>query len=593
MHFLTATLRRQLIAAFSAVVVVMLVALLIGYTGVSSVNNKVRAASGEQSVLEAATGHARDMVASQFATILDPHQAANHAGDVTTFELTINTLQTYAKDATTRRAVAGLRTDFAHWQQLNNRVVSLATHNQAKAAAALANGAANTAADLLTTDVQAVSAAISSANTSAAANTASSSQVLMLIIALIAGLIAAAITFLLSRDLSRRTKRVLAGITSLDENCIADLGSGLEAMANGDLRVAVTPVTKPIEDGRPDEIGQLTATFNRMLQKTQASVESYNITRGRVAEMLGQISRTSEQVAAASQEMASTSEEAGRAVGEIAQAITSVSEGAEDQVRSLSEAKQLTDEVAAAAQASAHSAQQTAEAAANARALADEGAEAVTQATEAMHAVRSSSAEVTEAIRDLEQKSDRIGEIVGTITGIAGQTNLLALNAAIEAARVGEQGRGFAVVAEEVRKLAEESQAAASSIAELIEDIQHGTRRAVEVVEAGARQTEDGAATVDQAREAFTRISEAVSDMSGRVEQITGTIAEIATAGARMQDNMTSVASVAEESSASTEEVSASTEQTSASTQQIAASAHDLARTADELERLVGQFALS
>ena len=78
-----------------------------------------------------------------------------------------------------------------------------------------------------------------------------------------------------------------------------------------------------------------------------------------------------------------------------------------------------------------------------------------------MAAVRELDRAVTDAIRELGVKSEQIGGIVDTITGIADQTNLLALNAAIEAARAGEQGRGFAVVAEEVRKLAEESQAAA------------------------------------------------------------------------------------------------------------------------------------
>ena len=76
-----------------------------------------------------------------------------------------------------------------------------------------------------------------------------------------------------------------------------------------------------------------------------------------------------------------------------------------------------------------------------------------------MHAVRESATEAAARSATLGAKSEQIGGIVDTITGLAEQTNLLALNAAIEAARAGEQGKGFAVVAEEVRKLAEESQA--------------------------------------------------------------------------------------------------------------------------------------
>jgi len=59
-----------------------------------------------------------------------------------------------------------------------------------------------------------------------------------------------------------------------------------------------------------------------------------------------------------------------------------------------------------------------------------------------MSAVRDSSLQATEAIRELGAKSEQIEAIVATITGIAEQTNLLALNAAIEAARAREQGRG-------------------------------------------------------------------------------------------------------------------------------------------------------
>jgi methyl-accepting chemotaxis protein len=209
---------------------------------------------------------------------------------------------------------------------------------------------------------------------------------------------------------------------------------------------------------------------------------------------------------------------------------------------------------------SAAEAATTVEVAERARTLASQGAQAVVGATEAMGSVRESSLGATTAIRALDGKSAQIGTIVDTITAIAEQTNLLALNAAIEAARADDQGRGFAVVAEEVRKLAEESESAARSIADLIAEIQSETSR---------------------------------DDVTARVDAIATAVAQIAAAAQDMTERMAEVAGVAEQSSASSQQVSATTQQTSASTQEIAASASDLARTADGLQELVARFTIA
>ena len=592
MHFVAARLRRQLIAAFAVVVAVFLVALAVGWSNVGAIGDKVRSGESQLDVLAGASGDARDLQGSEVRTILDPAAAKDHLADMNTFQGTVTELNRLGHSAQSRAALADLASDFAKFQASDTRVINLARARQVAAATALANGATNDAADKLVEAVSAAASAVSHDHSREATSMASNARTLMIVLAVIAVFIAGAISITFSGRLTTRIRRLLDGMGHLDQDCITPLTDGLEAIAAGDLTRDIAPNVKPIERRGADELAELTDGFNATAEKAQSSAAAYNTTRIQVAEMLKDIGGTSDQLAAASAQMAQTSDEAGRAVSEIAHAVDAVAEGAEDQVRSISEAKHLTANVAAASHESAQGAVQTRDAAEEARTIAAEGVAAVTEATDAMRAVRDASEETTTTIRALGAKSGQIGGIVDTITGIAEQTNLLALNAAIEAARVGEQGRGFAVVAEEVRKLAEESQSAASTIAELITEIQHETQRAVDVVEAGSARTEGGVVTVEKAKDAFVRISDSVTDMSSRVEQIAAAIEQIASAGRDMEQSISQVAAVAEESSASSQQVSASTQQTTASTERVAASAGELAHTAEQLEQMVARFTL-
>jgi methyl-accepting chemotaxis protein len=424
-------------------------------------------------------------------------------------------------------------------------------------------------------------------------STAQGARTTLVVLGIIAGLIGAVIAFLISRSIATRTKRMLHAAEGIaggdveqtvqtsgsDElaqtgrafeemiDYLKETGQNLDRVAGGDLTVEVRPKSER------DLLGNAT---QRLVTNLRA--------------MIGDVSRTAETVSAASQQMASTSDETGRAVGEIASAVSDVAQGTERQVRMVEAARVAVQKASAAAAGSARTAGETTDAADQARSLARDGVEAIDHATDAIRQVADASSHIGGAIEQLAERSERIGGIVDTITGIAGQTNLLALNAAIEAARAGEQGRGFAVVAEEVRKLAEESQQAAATIARLIEEIQTETSNVVGVVEDGARRTQEGVETVEQTRAAFQAIGEAVEAMSARVSEIATAVTEITEEASRAEGEITEVAAVAEQSSASAEQVSASTQQTSASTQEVASSAAELSRTAEELEQLVRRF---
>ena len=141
---------------------------------------------------------------------------------------------------------------------------------------------------------------------------------------------------------------------------------------------------------------------------------------------------------------------------------------------SIQVAEQIED-INALARSVEENTRRTLELSAEARAAAESGVQALS--------------EISSAMRDVREGSNRITDIIEVIDTITHQTKMLATNAAIEAARAGEQGKGFAVVADEVSKLAENSKKAAREIGELI-------RESVSKARDGGKLAADGEAAL-------------------------------------------------------------------------------------------------
>lgn len=146
-----------------------------------------------------------------------------------------------------------------------------------------------------------------------------------------------------------------------------------------------------------------------------------------------------------------------------------LADGASKQAASLEETSSSLEEMASMIERNTSHAKKANVLTGKARNAAEQGARDMGVMSEAMHGIKSS--------------SDEVAEIIKTIDEIAFQTNILALNAAVEAARAGESGAGFAVVADEVRSLAQRSAKAASETTSKIENAIAKTRQGVELTD--------------------------------------------------------------------------------------------------------------
>ena len=190
--------------------------------------------------------------------------------------------------------------------------------------------------------------------------------------------------------------------------------------------------------------------------------------------------------------------------------------------------------VASAAEETSANVQTVAAAAEELHQSIDEISRQMNSATETSDAAVREAAATKHSIDSLAQAADRIGEVVGLISGIAQQTNLLALNATIEAARAGEAGKGFAVVASEVKTLATQTARATDDIQAQVAAIQAETAKAVNAI--------DGiTSTIATMSEITTGIASAVEEQGAATREIARNVQQAASGTREVSSNIEGV----------------------------------------------------
>ena len=284
-------------------------------------------------------------------------------------------------------------------------------------------------------------------------------------------------------------------------------------------RNVTDPMNRAVEGARRMSECDMTVELNSQgRDETSALLNALEAMRRKLWDVVALVRENAESVATES--------------GEIAHGNADLSQRTEEQASALEQTAATMDELGSTVRNNADNAKQANQLALGASSVASHGGEVVGQ--------------VVETMKEINDSSRRISDIISVIDGIAFQTNILALNAAVEAARAGEQGRGFAVVASEVRSLAQRSAQAAKEIKTLI-------NASVERVEQGTLLVDKAGVTMTEIVAAIKRVSDIVGEISSASSEQSAGISQVGDAITQMEKVTQQNAALVEESAAAAE----------------------------------------
>jgi methyl-accepting chemotaxis protein len=322
-----------------------------------------------------------------------------------------------------------------------------------------------------------------------------------------------------------------------------DMIAGMRLLAMRAATVSEGDLTSDL-----DEKGDLARAFNLMVKSLRSLIRGCQ-------ESIVRISSVSMQMLSNSEEQASGSAELAASVGEITATIEELS----------SSAKQI-----------ALHAESMSKVAVDSETTGHRGMEYVTASVQIMGETKAATKDSAKKIYSLSERSQKIGEVLGTIQEIADETHLLALNASIEASSAGESGKRFSVVASEVRRLAERTKTYAGEIGDIVSEMQASTNTAVLSVEQSVKNVEMG-------EDAIQKAGHAIESNISLIEKTTDAVRQIAMAAQQQR-------SATEQVAGTMKEISVVVKQTATGVKQSTATIAELTKLAEDFKEVVEKF---
>ena len=269
-----------------------------------------------------------------------------------------------------------------------------------------------------------------------------------------------------------------------------------------------------------DEIGQVAAALNGLMDNFRQSIGQVTISALNVLHCSESIASTSSQLASGTSRLSNSAAAMAAAIEEMGASIEQVADNAKQVQVITAESSELSEL----------------------------GTNVILKVETEMNGIADAVRQASIKMQELDKQSTEINSIIQVIREIADQTNLLALNASIEAARAGEQGRGFAVVADEVRSLSARTTNSAQEIATMIHKMQTVTRDAVTSMNIGVEKVNNEVTTTHNAGESIKKIQSASQQVTIAVMDICNAINEQSKASHEIGRQVERVAQMSEES---------------------------------------------